>query len=60
MVSTRTKYRRKRIELLLECIGILMAMLTLEKKELEHIPLPFFKNLKKSLISWSKWPIKTL
>jgi hypothetical protein len=54
MVSTRTKYRRKRIELLLECIGILMAMLTLEKKELEHIPLPFFKNLKKSLISWSK------
>jgi hypothetical protein len=49
MVSTRTKYRQKRIELIKECIMILTDMLTWEKKELEKIPLPFFKMMKKAL-----------
>jgi hypothetical protein len=49
MVSTRTKYRQKRIELIKECIMILADMLTWEKKKLEKILLPFFKKMKKAL-----------
>jgi len=46
MVSVRTQYRQKRIESIKECIMLLANMLTLEKKELEKIPLPFFKRIK--------------
>jgi hypothetical protein len=49
MTSTRTKYRQKRVELIKECIMLLVNMLTLEKKELEKIPTPFFKQIQKAL-----------
>ena len=49
MTSIRTQYRQKRVELIKDCIMLLVNMLTLEKKELEKIPLPFFKNVKKFL-----------
>jgi hypothetical protein len=54
MVSTRTKYRQKRIELIKECIMILADMLTWEKKELEKIPLPKLKQMKNWLITNKK------
>jgi hypothetical protein len=49
MTSTRTLYRQKRIELIKEIIMLLLNMLTLEKKELEKIPLPKLKQVKKLL-----------
>lgn len=49
MTSTRTEYRLKRQQLIKDSIMLLMDMLTLEKKELEKIPTPFFNQLKKSL-----------
>jgi len=47
--STRTEYRQKRVQLIRECNNLLLDMLTLKKKDLEQIPLPFFKNLKKEI-----------
>jgi len=35
MTSIRTQYRLKRVELIKDCIMLLVNMLTLEKKELE-------------------------
>lgn len=49
MVSVRTQYRQKRIQLIKECIILLLDMLTLEKQQLETIKLPFFKKLKKTI-----------
>jgi len=51
MVSTRTQYRQKRKELIIECITLLARMLTLKDKELEKIHISKFKKLKKSLES---------
>jgi hypothetical protein len=39
----------KRVELIKDCIMLLVNMLTMEKKELEKIPTPYFKQLKKIL-----------
>ncbi|MFH1106209.1 MAG: hypothetical protein V1731_03325 [Candidatus Aenigmatarchaeota archaeon] len=49
MTSSRTLYREKRVELIKECIGLLVGLLTIEKKDLERIPLPTLKNVKKVL-----------
>jgi hypothetical protein len=49
MVSIRTQYRQKRIELIKECIMLLVDMLTLDKQQLEATKLPFFKKLKKTI-----------
>jgi len=49
MTSTRTQYRQKRVELIKDCIMLLVNMLTMEKKELEKIPTPYFNQVKKIL-----------
>lgn len=49
MVSTRTIYRRKRVEIIKEIVLILISLLTLEKQQLEIIPLVFFKRIKKEI-----------
>lgn len=49
MVSIRTQYRQKRVELIRQILNLFLDMLLLNKKELETIPLPFFKKLKKTV-----------
>ena len=49
MTSTRTIYRQRRIELIKEIINLLLNMLLLPKQELEDIPLPLLKRVKKML-----------
>lgn len=47
--STRTQYRQKRIQLVKDSITLLVELLTLEKRYIESIKLPFFKKLKSSI-----------
>jgi hypothetical protein len=49
MTSTRTQYRQKRKDLIIECITLLARMLTLKDKDLEKIHISKFKNLRKQL-----------
>ena len=48
-VSSRTEYRKKRVQLIKECIALLIEMLTWSKQDQEKIHLPFFKKLKRSI-----------
>jgi hypothetical protein len=48
-VSSRTTYRKKRVELVKSCINLLVDMLTLSKQDLEKIKIPFFKKLHRTL-----------
>jgi hypothetical protein len=49
MTSVRTQYRNKRIELIRENILLLCDMLTMNKQDLERIPLVSLKNLNRLL-----------
>jgi hypothetical protein len=48
---SRTEYRTLRTTLILECISELQKMLIMKKLELEKIPLPYFKKLKRTIQS---------
>lgn len=49
MVSPRTAGREKRRRLIVQMISILLEWAFLSKQDLETIPLPFMKKIKKSL-----------
>lgn len=49
MVSVRTKYRQKRIELITDSIKDLANLLLLNKKSLERIHIKYFKSVKKAI-----------
>lgn len=49
VVSSRTTYRLKRIQYIREIVVLLLDMMLLDKKELEKVPIPFFKKLKKAV-----------
>jgi hypothetical protein len=49
VISSRTNYRKKRLELIKECIYELIDLSYLSKKDLEKIHLKFFKKLKKTI-----------
>jgi len=50
MTSTRTQYRQKRKQLIIECITLLAKMLTMKDKDLEKIHISKFKKLKKEIM----------
>jgi hypothetical protein len=47
--STQTQYRRLRVKFIRGTIAALIDLLELPKKNLEKIPLSFFRNLKNSV-----------
>jgi len=49
MVSLRTKYRKKRMELLREIIDLCLYFFGIEKRHLELVPLVDLKHIKEKL-----------
>jgi len=49
MVSTRTKYRKKRIMLICSSITLLAQILLIRKRILEQVHLKYFKGVKKTV-----------
>ena len=54
MVSSRTAYREKRIDLITDCIRELSKLLLLYKRDLETIKLPLLKKLHEQVFSLRK------
>jgi len=48
-VSSRTRYRKLRRQLLKDCIMELVNLLDLKEKDLEAIKIPFFKKMLRAL-----------
>lgn len=44
--STQTKYRERKVEIIIEILNLLIKLVILKKKQLQRVNLAFFKKIK--------------